>query len=361
MQRTTYLRLLQLTAIIVAWMFIGFMIAIYDHLLLHANISRGPSSEYTFLSACIRNVGAGLIAAILGGGFLIFYINVKFQNKPYRYTIVAVIISFILIVATITLIMAVVIVPLRTERPVSDPVTLEAIKNFMIDTAPVKALVVWFFVVLVTQVFLLMNAKFGYGTFWHFVSGKYNVPKVEGRVFMFLDINASTSLAETMGSEKYHSFLRDFFADITDPVINHFGSISQYVGDEVVISWPLNNCRQCAYPLLCFLQIKTLFREKQEKYLRRYGINPSFKAGIHAGDVVTGEVGIVKRDVTHSGDVLNATARIRDLCKEFNTDLLVSENFLTLIQENNSTSFVWLGKIRLRGKEQELNLYAVQT
>jgi adenylate cyclase len=272
----------------------------------------------------------------------------------------AVSMSFVLIVLIITLIMAFLTVPRQTGRPVTDPTSAIALQDFIFDTAPLKALVVWYFVVLITQVFLLMNKKFGHGTFWHFITGRYNVPKREQRVFMFLDINSSTSLAEQLGSEKYHSFLRDFFSDITDPIINHYGSIYQYVGDEVVISWPIDTTGIGARPLLCFSEIKEFFLRERKVYLQRYGITPSFKAGVHAGHVVTGEIGIIKRDVTYSGDVLNATARIRDLCKEFDADLMVSQDFLDLLQNERRFTFIDVGKNKLRGKEVEMNLYIVQ-
>jgi adenylate cyclase len=101
--RGTKLKLKQLQTIIGAWLIIGFLITVYDHLALHSYNSRGPSEQYSFLMAAFRNMGAGLIGALLGGSFLVFYIlvfyiNVKFQDKPYGYTIIAVSLSFILII-----------------------------------------------------------------------------------------------------------------------------------------------------------------------------------------------------------------------------------------------------------------------
>jgi adenylate cyclase len=112
--RGTQLRLKQLRVIIAAWVIFGFLIAVHDHLLLFTSSSLGPSAEYSFILSAARNMGAGLIGALLGGSFLVFYVNVKYQDKPYGYTIIAVSIVFIIIVAFISVIMGLILVPLRT-------------------------------------------------------------------------------------------------------------------------------------------------------------------------------------------------------------------------------------------------------
>jgi adenylate cyclase len=50
--------------------------------------------------------------------------------------------------------------------------------------------------------------------------------------------------------------------------------------------------------------MKLNIQRNKGKYLQRYGLVPSFKAGIHCGNVIGGEVGIMKREITYSGDVL---------------------------------------------------------
>jgi adenylate cyclase len=109
----------------------------------------------------------------------------------------------------------------------------------------------------------------------------------------------------------------------------------------------------------CFFDIKKQIETEHPKYLKRYALIPTFKAGIHCGSVVAGEVGIIKRDITYSGDVLNTTSRIQSLCKEFNQEFIVSADVLTGIGLSNIFSTLFLGSIKLRGKEKELPLNAV--
>ncbi len=359
MNRGKQLKLKQLKVIIGAWLLMGFLITVYDHLVLHTNNSLGPSKEYSFLFSMVRNMGAGLIGALLGASFLVFYVNVKYQDKPYAYTIVAVCIVFILIVAFITLIMGLILVPLRTGKSLADPVSRAAFQNFLKDTSSIKSAVAWIFVVAVTQLLLQVNSKFGQANFWNIIRGKYNRPKEEKRIFMFLDLNSSTAIAEQLGDETYHSFLKDFFADITDPILNNKGSIYQYVGDEVVVAWNYEDGKENIHCIRCFFDMKLHIQKKKEKYLNRYGLIPSFKAGMHCGRVIAGEVGIIKRDITYSGDVLNTTSRILNKCGEFNEEMIASTDLLSELYFTKDYITRPLGAIKLKGKQKEILLNAL--
>ena len=89
--------------------------------------------------------------------------------------------------------------------------------------------------------------KYGPGGFTNMIRGRYNNPRIEHRIFIFLDINDSTTIAEKLGHERYFELLKDFFADITEPILINGGEIYQYVGDEIVLSWHTNvsNKRRC--------------------------------------------------------------------------------------------------------------------
>jgi len=307
----------------------------------------------------VRNVGAGLVGALLGGSILVFYVNVKYQDKPYGYTILIVGISFILIIVFITLLMGVIMVPFRTGKPLSDPVSRKAFQELLTDSYPVKSALIWAFIVSITQLTLQVNSKFGQANFWNIIRGRYNSPKEEKRIFMFLDINSSTSIAEQLGDETYHAFLKDFFADITAPILENRGNIYQYVGDEVVIAWSYKDGRENMHCLKCFFDMKLKILKMKEKYLQRYGLVPSFKAGIHCGKVIAGEVGIVKRDITYSGNVLNTTSRILGKCGELKEELIASGDLLSEIFLSKEFSKRPLGAIKLRGKEKEVMLNAL--
>jgi adenylate cyclase len=336
MIRRTQLKFAQLRVIVIVWLIIGVLIALYDHLVLFTHTSQGPAPGYSLTSSIIVNMIAALVGALLGGSFLVFYINEKYRDKPYGYTVIAVTLSFIAIIILISFVLG----------AVAYPDTSRLLKNGM----------VWAVVVALTQLLLQINSKFGQGIFWNLIKGKYNTPKEEKRIFMFLDLNSSTAIAENLGDKKYHSFLRDFYSDITNPILDNKGEIYQYVGDEVVVAWRYNEGIERNQCVRCFFDIKDRIAVLKDKYLLRYGIWPSFKAGMHCGMVVVGEIGNIKRDITYSGDVLNTASRIQALCKELKQEVIASAELVEELQPLQAFAAQDLGMIKLRGKEKQMPL-----
>ncbi len=93
----------QVLVILVAWIFIAFLITAYDHYSLFSDFSDGPSRSYTFLTNLASNLAAAFLGGLIGGSFLIFYVNEYLRDKAYGYTLLAVGVAFVLIVALITL------------------------------------------------------------------------------------------------------------------------------------------------------------------------------------------------------------------------------------------------------------------
>lgn len=287
------------------------------------------------------NMAAGFIGAVVGGSLLVFYVNVRFRDKSYGHTIITVALSFIGVVLLVNVAMRIF---------VSEPDNYRLFKNGL----------VWAIVVVITQLFLQVNSKFGQGVFWNFLRGKYHTPKEERRIFMFLDLNSSTTIAEQLGDKKYHAFLKDLFSDITNPILDNKGEIYQYVGDEVIIAWRYEDGIDNSKCIQCFFDIKQSLQQLNDKYLRQYDVVPVFKAGIHCGKVVAGEVGIIKRDITYSGDVLNTTSRIQGMCREFNEEVIISGDLVSELRLTGHYAVQALGAIRLKGKQKEMQLIALR-
>jgi adenylate cyclase len=83
---------------------------------------------------------------------------------------------------------------------------------------------------------------------------------------------------------------------------------------------------------------------------------PGFKAGIHCGKVVAGEIGVIKRDITYSGDVLNTTSRILSKCEEYSEEVIASSDLLSQLHYSETYIAKSLGTIILRGKTREIGL-----
>ena len=191
--------------------------------------------------------------------------------------------------------------------------------------------------------------------------GLYHKPVIKKRIFMFIDLASSTTIAEEIGDIRFHSFLNDFFFDVTRPIVESKGEIYKYVGDEIIVSWTMKNGIKDGNCLECFFQIEEKMDGLRGRYEKKYGTSPRFSAGIHCGEVVIGEMGDYKREVAFLGDVVNTTSRIQSECKAHSRSLIISGDLMKEFPGDvrDSYNFESLGSIALRGKKREISLYHV--
>ncbi|MGY5849278.1 adenylate/guanylate cyclase domain-containing protein [Salegentibacter sp. F14] len=203
-----------------------------------------------------------------------------------------------------------------------------------------------------------LNKRFGPEMFLPFFSGKYKFPREEERIFMFLDLSCSTKLAEKLGHIKYSALIKESFLDIDKMVKKYQAEIYQYVGDEVVLSWPLEKAKNLEY-IDFFYGVEQLFREKEAYYKNNYSIAPVFKAGVHLGKVTAVEVGGLKKDIAYHGDTLNVAARLEGLCKVHSQSLIISEAVYKLNNIEKRYYSTSLGPQYLKGRSNPVEVYSI--
>lgn len=218
------------------------------------------------------------------------------------------------------------------------------------------AIIVSFLIIFFRQI----NSLLGKNVLRKYLTGKYHSPKEEERVFMFLDLSSSTTIAEKLSPIEYHRFINNYFFDIDEEIVRSKGEIYQYVGDEVVISWKGNDGFDGANCINCFFEIRNKINSLSEKYKSKFGVVPGFKAGLHCGNVVTGEIGDSKREIVFHGDVLNTAARLQSQCNELGKKFLASEDVLKKIILPAELSVVPMGSFMLRGKAQETEIFSIE-
>lgn len=204
-----------------------------------------------------------------------------------------------------------------------------------------------------------ISRKIGARALINFIIGKYHYPRREDRIFLFIDLTNSAGLAEKLNDIDYHNLLNDFFHDITDSIVYTHGEIYQYVGDEAVVSWPLEKGLQNLNCINAFHFAKNNISLQGPKYLKNYGVKPQFKASLHCGSIIHGEVGDLKCEIAFHGDVINTTARLERLCSKLNEELIISEALYNLLPENDQEGFVPLGKFPLKGKKIPMTVYGL--
>ncbi|MCB0530083.1 MAG: adenylate/guanylate cyclase domain-containing protein [Saprospiraceae bacterium] len=218
-----------------------------------------------------------------------------------------------------------------------------------------------FIALLLFQTVQQINSLHRKGELLQFILGRYYTPREIDRIFCFIDLKDSTTIAEKLGHLQFGLFLKDYYADITEAIRQTKGEIYQYVGDEIILSWPIRKGLERNNAVRCFFLMQEIIETLKERYLRKYGFFPRFKAGIHGGPVIVTWVGELKREIMYLGDVVNTAARIQERCKHLGKDCLISETILERLEDRDSITAVFMEETQPRGKEQAVRLYSIES
>ena len=343
----------------IAWItFAWTLFSLFQYLVSYASfVELGVVDQVDIITPFETSILTGILAGVLGGSGVVFLWEKWLRTRPYGWTIRSILISYFVIFMLVAIPSNVYYQSNLLGKPILQLEVWSVAFQQLFSPITIIPFVAWLVVVAFTIIALLVNDKYGPGVFQKFLLGRYFNPKREERIFMFLDLRSSTTIAEKMGEEKYFSFLRDVFKYATPAILKYKGEIYQYVGDEIVISWELRNGVKNANCIQCYFEIQQDLNNRKAYFMRRHGAHPEFKAGIHYGYVMAGEIGVVKREIAFSGDVLNTTARIQAKCNELGVDLLASGDVIDLLDLANEPKKI--GEIKLRGKKELVTLFTV--
>jgi adenylate cyclase len=200
----------------------------------------------------------------------------------------------------------------------------------------------------------------GRGNFFKLIAGEFYTPKEEFRIFMFVDLNSSTTIAEQLGHVAYSNFIKDCFYDLAI-VHNYDAQIYQYVGDEAVLTWERSKMKSVIECVDAFWAFDDLLRKKSGYYKDTYGIVPEFKAGASIGMVTVVEIGDVKKEIAYHGNTLNTAARIEAVCNLYAEKLLVSKKLYDqLVKENSNYIYTKVAETKLKGKQGITEIYSIK-
>jgi adenylate cyclase len=201
----------------------------------------------------------------------------------------------------------------------------------------------------------------GPGKLWRLLIGRYRRPHEEERVFLFMDLKGSTTIAEELGHKRYSELLQECYRDLTEVVLRYEAAIYQYVGDEVVLSWPSGDrTGRMRASVQAFFAYRKALTLKRAAYETRFGLAPEFRGGIDLGPVTVSEVGDVKREIVYHGDALNTAARLLELSKTRGEGLVVSHAVGEAVEHDGAVVTSWQGEVPLRGKRAPVKAFSLE-
>jgi adenylate cyclase len=334
---------------------------VVDLFLYYRNVSSGSDIDYPYqeniLSAYLLRSGIFLAVSFLMSWLLLRELKIVFRDRALLtgWVIKALMLLLVAFVAMVLIFF----LHYTIIKGVSFSEAGHQFRNYFLYTRFVSnSLLFWLVMLLSAEIIVEIDQRYSPGVFWEILTGKYLRPKNEKRIIMFLDLKDSTPIAEQLGHEKYFLFIKDFIHYVSIAILDNGGMIYQYVGDEVVVTWPYKR-RNILKSIQVVIESRKAMQQKSDYFRRVYGVTPEFRVGLHAGDVTIGEIGVIKKDIAISGEAMNIAARIRSACNELNQKFIVSKEFFhTGILETWQGES--LGEVFLKGVDESMELYALK-
>ena len=344
----------------VIWGFFGLIYVILEKGIMgDSTIYPATKNTYDFKNALISTTLGSFVMGMIQGFTEVLWMKNVFLKRPFWQKILFkggfYLVMIILSLVAITL-------AVNSVRYDASPFSAEVIGSleaFLNEFAFWSVVIYAAVIADVSLFFSEVRDYLGSNIFSNFSFGTYYKPKNEIRIFMFLDMKASTTIAEQIGHQEYFQLIKNYYADMTNAILETSGEIYQYVGDEIVVTWleadgiVRNNC------LNCFKKIGDAVLKRKDYYIKTFGFVPEFKAGLHIGEVTAGEIGTLKKEIIYSGDVLNTAARIQALCNTYQTRMLISEPLKEKLMDSDLWEIQEIGTISLRGKAKPMQLFKV--
>lgn len=212
---------------------------------------------------------------------------------------------------------------------------------------------------LLANIFFTVGSLLGFRMVGRLVTGRYVRPRRERRAFLLVDMKNSTGLAEKLGAVRFHELLNDFFRDAAEAALECGAEIHKYVGDEVILTWPAEQTTLDDDVLACPFVVRGFIAANRAQYQRQFGVVPEFRAALHVGEVVAGQIGDVRAEIAYVGDTLNVAARLLEAAKTLGHDILLSTDLLECAALPAGLRVEPLPRLAVRGRDAPLGIAAL--
>lgn len=182
-------------------------------------------------------------------------------------------------------------------------------------------------------------------------------PRLTTATILYLDIENFTGISENRPPHSVLEMLNSFFAMAIDAAQRTGGVVNQFHGDAMLVTYnvPVADPDHADNALMAALEIQRAVATNTFA-----GTRLRVRIGINTGPVVAGAVGAEDRlSYTVYGDTVNLAARLEALNKELGTRVLVSAS--TVESLRYSYPLQPKGHVTVRGKQNAVSLYALQT
>ncbi len=179
-------------------------------------------------------------------------------------------------------------------------------------------------------------------------------------VILYFDLQGFTKMSETLPGPAIIEMLNDYFADAVEIVERHGGNVLKFMGDGMLAVFDMDQIPEARRVAIeAALELRSAFIPLNERRAAGGLATTGFTLGLHAGDVLYGNIGGKNRlDFTVIGPAVNQTSRMQGMCSAVDQSIVISAAVARPLMDS-VPELVSLGQYRLRGVRERQELFTL--
>jgi adenylate cyclase len=175
---------------------------------------------------------------------------------------------------------------------------------------------------------------------------------------LFSDLWGFTGYSERYAPHEMIAFLSEYFEKMSQKVFTNWGTLKEYVGDELmaIFGAPLDQPDHAQRACLTALAMRQELAALREEWTRIGRPALRARTGINSGPMLVGNLGSRYRFAYGAlGDNVNLGSRLEGLNREYGTEIIIGENTAQLVGE--AFRLRELDLVRVKGRQNAVRVY----
>jgi adenylate cyclase len=175
---------------------------------------------------------------------------------------------------------------------------------------------------------------------------------------LFSDLWGFTGYSERYTPHEMITFLSEYFDQMTQRIFLHWGTLKEYVGDELmaIFGAPLDQPDHAHRACTTALEMRQALAALREEWARIGRPALRARTGINSGPMLVGNLGSRYRFAYGAlGDNVNLGSRLEGLNREYGTEIIIGENTARLV--GDAFRLRELDMVRVKGRQNPVRVY----
>ncbi|MEL6809761.1 MAG: hypothetical protein AAFP76_00310, partial [Bacteroidota bacterium] len=209
--RKFYHRLLQILPFGIIWLLFALVYFCLEYGIIgNTGIYPSTGNPYSIETSFFLGTTVSFLYGLGQGIIEVFWLRRRFEERALWVKVLVKGSFYLIFIVVFLIVFTIIAVVLRTDASFGDPAVMQEVKVFVSDFS-FWSIVIYIAVILNAALFFAeIKEYFGHSTFYNLLFGRYHRPNIEIRIFMFLDMKSSTTIAEKLGHHKYFKLIKQY-------------------------------------------------------------------------------------------------------------------------------------------------------